>query len=47
VLGRTPLRLFDPGGEPPSVLQPGDRVRFIAIDAAEYAALSAPTEHGG
>lgn len=40
LLGRTPLRLFDPDGEPPSVLQPGDRVRFVAIDAAGYAALA-------
>lgn len=40
LLGRTPLRLFDPGGTPPSVLQPGDRVRFVAIDATEYAALA-------
>ncbi|MGQ4661023.1 5-oxoprolinase subunit PxpB [Lysobacter sp. F6437] len=40
LLGRTPLRLFDPGSEPPGVLQPGDRVRFVAIDAAEYAALA-------
>lgn len=40
LLGRTPLGLFDPGTEPPSLLQPGDRVRFVAIDAAEYMTLS-------
>lgn len=40
LLGRTPLRLFDPGNEPPSALQPGDHVRFVAIDAAEYATLT-------
>ena len=40
LLGRTPLRLFDPGSTPPSALQPGDRVRFVAIDAAAYAALA-------
>lgn len=40
LLGRTPLRLFDPGSNPPSVLQPGDRVRFVAIDAAGYATLA-------
>lgn len=39
LLGRTPLRLFDPGSEPPGALQPGDRVRFVAIDAGRYAAL--------
>lgn len=42
LLGRTPLRLFDPGGTPPSVLQPGDRVRFVAIDVAAYAGLAGP-----
>ncbi|MDR7134230.1 KipI family sensor histidine kinase inhibitor [Lysobacter niastensis] len=33
ILGRTPLVLFDPQRDPPTLLQPGDRVRFIAIDA--------------
>jgi KipI family sensor histidine kinase inhibitor len=31
LLGRTELRMFDPGREPPVLLQPGDRVRFEAI----------------
>lgn len=39
LLGRTPLRLFDPARSPPSLLQPGDRVRFRAIGADEFAAL--------
>jgi KipI family sensor histidine kinase inhibitor len=29
LIGRTELRLFDPHREPPSLLTPGDRVRFI------------------
>ncbi len=29
LIGRTPLRLFDPQGEPPSLLLPGDRIRFV------------------
>lgn len=29
LLGRTPLALFDPRREPPSLLRPGDRVRFV------------------
>jgi KipI family sensor histidine kinase inhibitor len=37
VLGCTPLALFDPEREPPTALQPGDRVRFVAIDASEFA----------
>lgn len=33
LIGRTPLRLFDAQRDPPSLLRPGDRVRFVAIDA--------------
>lgn len=36
LIGRTPLVLFDPQREPPCLLAPGDRVRFRAIDAAEF-----------
>ena len=35
VIGRTPLDLFDPAGEPPPRLRMGDRVRFIPIEEAE------------
>lgn len=31
LIGRTPLTLFDPAAEPPFLLAPGDRVRFVAI----------------
>lgn len=37
ILGRTPLVLFDPLREPPSLLTPGDRVRFVAIEADTFA----------
>jgi KipI family sensor histidine kinase inhibitor len=37
LLGRTPRVLFDVARAEPSLLQPGDRVRFVAIDAAEFA----------
>ncbi len=39
LLGRTPLRLFDPQRDPPSLLAPGDRVRFVAIDADTFTRL--------
>lgn len=39
LLGRTPLRLFDPARAEPSLLAPGDRVRFVPIDAAAFAAM--------
>ncbi len=31
LIGWTPLRLFDPCAEPPFLLEPGDRLRFIPI----------------
>ncbi|WP_235508025.1 5-oxoprolinase subunit PxpB [Variovorax sp. Root434] len=30
LIGRTPLELFDPAAAPPTLLRPGDRVRFVA-----------------
>jgi len=41
LLGRTPWVLFDATRERPSRLQPGDRVRFVAIDAAEFERIAA------
>jgi allophanate hydrolase subunit 1 len=34
LIGRTEQRLFDPLDEPPCLLAPGDRVRFVALPAA-------------
>lgn len=31
LIGRSDLRLFDPGAAPPSILEPGDGVRFVAL----------------
>lgn len=39
LIGRTPLRLFDPRRPDPALLRPGDRIRFVAVDAAEYRRL--------
>lgn len=39
LIGRTPLRMFDPSREQPALLAPGDRVRFRAITRAEYEEL--------
>jgi len=41
LIGRTPLTLFDARRDPPSLLTPGDRVRFVAIDAAALAVRGA------
>ena len=35
LIGRTPVRMFDPEREPPSVLRPGDLVRFEPLDSIE------------
>jgi len=36
LIGRTPLRLFDPGRSPPTRAEPGDTVRFVPISLDEY-----------
>jgi inhibitor of KinA len=44
IIGRTPVRLFDPAGDAPPLLRPGDRVRFVPIDAAHFTRLAASSE---
>jgi KipI family sensor histidine kinase inhibitor len=41
LIGRTPMRLFDLTAAAPSLLRPGDHVRFRAIDDDEFARLAA------
>lgn len=36
LIGRTPLRMFDPAATPPTRLQPGDQVSFSPIDRATF-----------
>ncbi|CAN5206150.1 5-oxoprolinase subunit PxpB [soil metagenome] len=36
VVGRTPLRLFDVAREQPSLLAPGDQVKFVQISRGEF-----------
>jgi KipI family sensor histidine kinase inhibitor len=40
LIGRTPLRLFDHLADPPSLFAPGDRIKFVAVDAAAFDRLS-------
>jgi inhibitor of KinA len=42
LIGRTPLRLFNPQGRPPTLLQAGDRVRFRPIAMDEFQAALLP-----
>ena len=41
VIGRTPIRLYDPTAADPILLRAGDRVRFRSIDRAEFDAIAA------
>jgi KipI family sensor histidine kinase inhibitor len=41
ILGKTPVRLYDPEAAEPILLKPGDRVRFRPIDRAEFDAIAA------
>jgi inhibitor of KinA len=40
IIGRTPIRLFDPQGSQPTKLQPGDKVRFTRMARAAFSALA-------
>jgi len=39
LIGRTPLRMFDPDVTPPTRLQPGDRMSFVAINRETFETL--------
>jgi inhibitor of KinA len=41
LLGRTPLKMFDPARDHPTLLAAGDRVRFHAISLAEFRQIKA------
>lgn len=38
-IGRTHMRMFDPGADPPTYLRPGDRMKFIPVPEEEYLRL--------
>lgn len=40
VIGRTPLRIFDPAKEQPALLRAGDRVRFRPVSRDEFKSTS-------
>jgi inhibitor of KinA len=44
LIGRTPVRLFDPRLTPPALLEAGDRVRFLPISASQYEAIARDVE---
>ena len=46
LLGRTPLRLYDPTAAEPILLKPGDRVRFRAVERPEFDGIAAQVAAG-
>ena len=46
VLGATPLKLFDMDRMPPTLLMPGDRVKFISISQEEFDRIAATQLQG-
>jgi inhibitor of KinA len=47
LIGRTPIRLFQPEAFPPTLLEMGDTVRFVRIDRQEFERLAAAASPGG
>lgn len=47
LIGRTPLKLFDPSREPPALLAAGDYARFVPLDdAAEFQEIRRQVQAG-
>ena len=46
VLGRTPVRLYDPTAADPILLRAGDRARFRVVDRTEFDAIAAAVAAG-
>ena len=44
IIGRTPMKLFDPTWQPPALLQPGDYVKFKPISSEEFWKIQASEE---
>jgi KipI family sensor histidine kinase inhibitor len=43
LIGRTPVRMFDPDRSPPALLAPGDQVRFVPLAADRWDDVAART----
>ena len=46
IIARTPLRLFDASRKEPSMLAPGDEVRFTPITGRDFETMTAKVENG-
>ncbi len=46
IIGRTPLKLFEPSREPPALLQAGDYLTFVRITPQEFTAIEKGIRNG-
>ncbi|GAB6876379.1 5-oxoprolinase subunit PxpB [Thermaerobacter litoralis] len=46
LIGRTPVRLFDPAADPPTLLRPGDYVRFVPVDGGTFERIAEAVARG-
>ena len=46
LIGRTPVKLYDPDREQPILLRAGQSVKFTPIDDKAYAEIAAAVERG-
>ena len=46
LIGRSPLKMFDPSRDPPALVEAGDLVRFVSIDEAQYQEIQGEVEVG-
>jgi len=46
IIGRTPVKLFDPTWHPPALLQPSDLVKFKPITIIEFQQIQAAVSQG-
>ena len=46
IIGRTPVKLFDPDAEPPAAILPGSKVVFDPVSETEYQSIAGEVESG-
>ncbi len=46
LIGRTPLSIFDPLREPPTLIEAGDWIRFEAVSEADFGAIQSAAKAG-
>lgn len=46
LIGRTPLRMYDPDRDPPVLYRPGEYIRFVPVDESAFAEMERAAEAG-